>query len=247
MTMLSFCPLSAVSRRTLGACAGWALLAPLGLGLQMLPVAPMMAAERVCNGTLLQIKVLERGNAVSDRFRFSLRLEAEASTKSAAMNLLNQRVDQARREIKPLAMGRLTIPAPRHDRIGGGAAGRRVERASTSISGDVSRHRYDALIQTAARLEGVRLQGMLSLASSSGNKSLAGQLLERALQNGRGRAELTANALGLRRVDLLRIDQRGFGAQPMAMASRQASEGYNPDEAPKPSQTLSLDLSYCLS
>ena len=83
--MLSFCPLSAVSRRTLGAWAGWASLAPLGLGLQMLHVAPMMAAERVCNGTLLQIKVLERGTAVSDRFRFSLRLEAEASTKSAAM------------------------------------------------------------------------------------------------------------------------------------------------------------------
>ena len=149
MTMLSFCPLSAVSRRTLGACAGWALLAPLGLGLQMLPVAPMMAAERVCNGTLLQIKVLERGTAVSDRFRFSLRLEAEASTKSAAMNLLNQRVDQARREIKPLAMGRLTIPAPRHDRIGGGGAGTVAANSATKKSSSSRTCCQKALTNTA--------------------------------------------------------------------------------------------------
>ena len=103
-----------------------ALMAPVAVATSLLPSAPAWAAERVCQGTLLQIQVQERGTTRSDRFRFRLGLEAEARTKAAAMDLLNERLDQTRRDVKALAMGQLTIPAPRSYSIGGGSAGPRM-------------------------------------------------------------------------------------------------------------------------
>ena len=224
-----------------------ALISPVALATSLLPAAPAWAAQRTCRGTLLQIQVQERGTTRSDRFRFRLGLEAEARTKAAAMDLLNKRLDQTRLDVKALAMGKLTIPAPRSYTIGGGSAGPRRERASTSLSGEVSRANYDALIQLAGRLPGVRLHSMTSLASSTGSTSLADQLLEQALETGRRRAKATARALGLRRVDLLRVDQRSGGYQPIAMAAQMGTRSFNPGEAPKPSQSVRLDLDYCLN
>ena len=62
---------------------------------------------------------------------------------------------RARQAIQPLALGQLTISAPRSYPVGGGAAGSRLERASTTITGEVSLDDYDALIQAAGRLPGV--------------------------------------------------------------------------------------------
>lgn len=220
--------------------------APVLFGLTVFAPSPMRAAERVCNGTLLQIQVNERGTSRSDRFRFSLGLEAENANKDAAMTALNGRLAKARQVIQPLAQGRLTIPAPRSYSVGGGASGPRLERASTNITGEVSRDNYDALIQAAGRLPGVRLQGMTSLASSESSASLADQLLKQALDTGRRRAQATAGALGLRKVELLLIDQRGSTYRPMAMAARMGEASFRPGEAPKPSQSLTLKLDYCL-
>ena len=223
----------------------WAA-APVLLGLSLLGPLPLRAAERVCQGTSLQIQVNERGTARSDRFRFSLSLDAEDARKDRAMTVLNNRLDQARQALQPLTMGRLTIPAPRSRAIGGGASGPRLERASTTISGEVSRDNYDALIQAAGRLPSVRLRGMTSLASSDSRASLADQLLKQALETGRRRAQATARALGLRKVELLLIDQRGSTQRPMQMAARKESTGFRPGDAPKPSQSLTLKLDYCL-
>ena len=143
-------------------------------------------------------------------------------------------------------MGRLTIPAPRSNAVGGGTSGPRLERASTTITGEVSRENYDAVIQAAGRLPGVRLQGMTSLASSSSSASLADRLLKQALETGQRRAEATARALGLRKVELLLIDQRGSTHRPMATAVRMGEASFRPGEAPKPSQKLTLKLDYCL-
>jgi uncharacterized protein YggE len=222
------------------------VVAPLLLGLNVLAPSPLLAAERVCNGTLLQIQVNERGTSRSDRFRFSLGLDAEHASKDAAMSALNARLAEARQVIQPLAIGRLTIPAPRSYSVGRGTSGPRLERASTTITGEVSRDHYDALIQAAGRLPGVRLQGMTSLASSDSRASLADQLLKQALETGQRRAQATARALGLRKVELLLIDQRGSTYRPMAMAARMGEESFKPAEAPKPSQSLTLKLDYCL-
>ena len=127
-------------------------------------------------------------------------------SKDAALSALNARLAEARQAIQPLALGQLTIPAPRSYPVGGGAAGSRLERASTTITGELSRDDYDALIQAAGGLPGVRLQGMTSLASSDSRASLADQLLKQALETGRRRAQTTARALGLRKVELLLID-----------------------------------------
>ena len=218
-------------------------------GLSAVAPFPLRAAERVCNGTLLQIQVNERGTSRSDRFRFSLGLDAEDLSKDAALSALsalNARLAEARQAIQPLALGQLTIPAPRSYPVGGGAAGSRLERASTTITVEVSRDDYDALIQAAGRLPGVRLQGMTSLASSDSRASLADQLLKQALETGRRRAQTTARALGLREVELLLIDQRGSIHRPMPMVARMGEASFRPGEAPKPSQNLTLKLNYCL-
>ena len=222
------------------------LVVPFAVGVMGVVAAPLQAAERTCQGTLLQIKVHQTGTTRSERFRFSLGLEAEASTKAQAMALLNERLDQARQQVKPLALGRLTIPAPRSYAYGGGQAGPRREKASTSISGEVNRANYDAVIQLAGRLPGVRLRGMTSLASGEGQATLQSQLLKQALEEGARQAETMASALGLRRVELLRIDQRGAGYRPMALASINRAQSFNPGEAPRPSQSIGLDLDYCL-
>lgn len=220
--------------------------APVLLGLILAAPSPLSAAESVCNGTLLQIQVNERGTTRSDRFRFLLRLEAENASKDIAMTTLNARLAKARQAIQPLVLGRLTIPAPHSYIVGGGTSGPKLERASTTITGEVSRENYDALIQAAGRLPGVRLQGMTSLASSDSSASLAEQLLKQALETGRRRAETTARALGLRKVELLLIDQRGATYRPMGMGARMGHSSFRPREAPNPSQHLTLKLDYCL-
>ena len=222
------------------------VVTPVLLGISALEPTPLLAAEHVCNGTLLQIQVNERGTSHSDRFRFSLGLDAENANKDAAMTALNGRLAEARQAIQPLALGRLTIPAPRSYPMGGGTSGPRVERASTTITGEVSRENYDAVIQAAGRLPGVRLQGMTSLASSDSHASLADQLVKQALETGRRRAQATVRALGLRKVELLLIDQRGSIHRPMPMAARMGEASFKPGEAPKPSQNLTLKLNYCL-
>ena len=162
------------------------------------------------------------------------------------MTALNARLAKVRQVIQPLAMGQLTIPAPRSYAVGGGVAGSRLERASTTITGAVSRDDYDALIQAAGRLPGVRLQGMTSLASSNSHASLADQLLKQAFETGRRRAQTTARVLGLREVELLLIDQRGSIHRPMPMVARMGEASFRPGEAPKASQNLTLKLNYCL-
>ncbi len=225
-----------------------AILAPIVVGIAFCSATPGLASARECKGTLLQINVQESGSTASDRFRFSLGLQAEASSKSAAMALLNQRLDQARQELKPFALGALNIRAPRSYSYGGGSSSNpKLERATTRLGGEVSRSNYDALIQLAGRLPGVRLQGMTSLASSSGGESLEDRLFKQALKEGGRRAKVAANALGLGRVDLLRINQRSGGVRPVVYeAARMSKPTFRPDEAPKPTRSLKLGLDYCL-
>ena len=79
------------------------VVAPVLLGISVLAPSPLLAAERVCNGTLLQIQVNESGTSRSDRFRFSLGLDAENANKDAAMTALNGRLAKACQVIQPLA------------------------------------------------------------------------------------------------------------------------------------------------
>ena len=162
------------------------------------------------------------------------------------MRALNARLAEARHAFRLLALSQLIIAAPRSYSVGGGAAGSRLERGGTTITGEVRHEDYDVLIQAAGRLPGVRLQGMTSFPSSNSHASLADQLLKKALETGQRRAQATARALGLRKVELLLIDQRGSNQRPMQMAARKESTGFRPGEAPKSSQSLTLKLDYCL-
>ena len=232
------------------------LLVPAGLVGQA--PAPARAAAGAhpprCGGTLLQLQVEQGGRTAFDRFRFELGLEAEVvgrpepAGKAEALSLLSQRLSAVRTALQPLLSGELTSPAPSTYRSGGGSAANPVrDYASTSVSGVVSKAGYDALIQTAGRLPGVTLRGFTALATGGSEQELRAALLRQALAEGRRQAELTARALGLQRVQLLRIDQRSGGVpRPMPYA-RTAAASFNPDEAPAPERSLSLALDYCLS
>lgn len=199
-----------------------------------------------CSGTVLQLTVQEQGNTRTDRFRFLLRLEAEASNAAAALVQLNGRLDRLRTELRPLVQGDLEVPAPSTFPISRSQFPDRF-RASTTIRGSVSRSQYDTLIQLAGQLPGVRLQGMTSLASLQGQTELEERLLKRALKRGQLQAASTASALGLSRVKLLRIDQRSQPASPGLATAVTAAPRFRPGEAPLPTVSLSLTLDYCLS
>jgi len=222
---------------------------PLGMSPALALLAPdaAQAQPQSCNGTLLQLAVQQEGKAAFDRFRFNLGLEAEAPTKAAALDQLNVRLAAVRKVVAPLASGKLTIPAPSSYRSGGGSSGPVMEQAVTSVSGEVSKANYDALIQAAGRLPGVNLRGFTAQAAGGSEAQLQTRLIREALAEGQRQAQATAAALGLRRVQLLRIDQRGGGPiRPMPLAM-QAARRFNPDEAPAPERSVNLALDYCLT
>ena len=199
-----------------------------------------------CNGTVLHLTVQERGETRTDRFRFMLRLEAEASNAAAALEQLNGRLARVRTELRPLVQGDLEVPAPNTFPIRQSQSPDRY-RASTTIRGSVSRSQYDRLIQRAGRLPGVRLQGMTSLASAQGQMALEEQLLKRALERGQSQAASTASALGLSQAKLLRIDQRSQPAARGLTMAATAAPRFRPGEAPLPTGRVMLTLDYCLS
>ena len=217
------------------------------VGLLLGAVTPMHAQDVRCNGTLLELAVVEEGTSATDRFQFALRLEAQATSKKDALNELNRRLGTIRRKISILAIEVLIVSAPRTYTVGGTTASPQRHQATSNISGEVSRSNYDPLIQQAGRLPGVSLQGMTSLSSTDGARSLQQQLLERALATGRRQAESTQQLLGLRQLRLIRIDQRRGGA-PLRTSSLSRSErSFDPSEAPKPRQSIRLNLDYCLN
>lgn len=238
------------------ALSGGLLLVSAGLVGQA--PAPALAAAGThpprCGGTLLQLQVEQGGRAAFDRFRFELGLEAEVvgrpepAGKAEALSLLSQRLIAVRAALRLLLSGELTIAAPSTYRSGGGSSATPVrDHASTSVSGVVSKAGYDALIQATGRLPGVTLRGFTALATGGSEQDLQAALLRQALAEGRRQADLTARALGLPRVQLLRIDQRSGGSSRPMPYARTAAAGFNPDEAPAPERSLSLALDYCLS
>ena len=231
--------------RLRSAAFSFALL-PALMPLAMVQPAQAGGGDR-CGGTLYQLQVSQSGTTAFDRFRFNLGLSAEAATKADAMQQINARLERLRSALTPLVSGRMTIPAPRTYAIGGGSAGPRRQRATTNVSGEVSKANYDALIQAAGKLPGVNLNGFTSLLESGSAETLQAQLMRQALADGKRQAQATADALGLRRVQLLRINQRGgYAPRPMAY-NRALSASFNPDEAPAPRNSVSLALDYCLS
>ena len=225
----------------------------LAIALLVLPTVslfPLAALAEIrgpeCRGILLQLNLRESGESPTESFRFNLRLEAEAPTSAAALDQLGDRQDRLRQQLEPLVQGRLVIPAPNTYEMAGSKSPSGF-RAVTTITGTVGRGNYDTLIQRAGRLPGVRLQGMTSLPSSSGQNRLQEQLLERALQRGRRQAERTAAALKLHRIALLRIDQRSHSSLRPSPMGVSAAPRFRPEEAPLPTGSLSLALDYCLS
>jgi uncharacterized protein YggE len=217
------------------------------VGLLMGAVTPMHAQDVRCDGTLLELAVVEEGTSATDRFQFALRLEAQATSKKDALSELNRRLGTVRRKISGLAIGGLIVSAPRTYTVGSTTASPQRHQATSNIKGEVSRSNYDPLIQQAGRLPGVSLQGMTSLSSTDGARSLQQQLLERALATGRRQAESTQQLLGLRQLRLIRIDQRRGGAPLRTSALSRSKQSFDPSEAPKPRQSSRLDLDYCLN
>ena len=106
----------------------------------LLGAAPSTPAQHVrCDGTLLELAVVEEGSSQTDRFQFALRLEAQASSKIDALNELNRRLGTVRRMMSGLAMGELIVSAPRTYTVGSTTAAPQRHQATTGIAGEVSR------------------------------------------------------------------------------------------------------------
>ena len=217
------------------------------VGLLLGAATPLHAQEVRCNGTLLELAVIEEGTSHTDRFQFALRLEAKASSKNDALDELNRRLGTVRRKISGLAMGGLIVSAPRTYTVGSITAAPQRYQATTGITGEVSRSNYDPFIQQAGRLTGVSLQGMTSLSSIDGARSLQQQLFERALATGRRQAQFTQQLLGSSKIRLIRIDRRSGGGLLRASALSRSEKSFDPSEAPKPRQSIRLNLDYCLN
>ena len=207
----------------------------------------MQADEPPCGGTVLQLSVAEQGTTPAVRFRFSLALMAEGASEKAALQQLQERLQRLRLALEPLAVGTLTVPAPSTHQRGSQVDAERRYTASTGVSGDVKRSTYNALIEAVGGLAGVRLQGMTSQADPGDAELVQQRLTVAALRRGTAEAEAMAAAIGVSRGRLLRINRPDAMVRPRAIPLETARSGFRPDEAPKPLQTLRLQLDYCLS
>ncbi len=207
----------------------------------------MQADEPPCSGTVLQLSVAEQGTTSAVRFRFSLALMAEGSSEKAALQQLQERLRRLRLALEPLVVGTLSVPAPSTHQRGNQVDADRQHTASTGVSGEVKRSKYNALIEAVGGLPGVRLQGMTSQADASEAELVQQRLTVAALRRGTAEAEAMAAAIGVARVRLLRINRQDAMVRPRAIALETARSGFRPGEAPKPAQTLRLQLDYCLS
>jgi hypothetical protein len=110
-------------------------MAGLLLGL----TAPLYAQDVRCEGTLLELTVVEQRTNRTDRFQFFLRLKAQASSKTEALNELKRRLVTVRSKISGLSMGRLVVSAPRTHTIGSNTTSPQRHQATASITGEVAR------------------------------------------------------------------------------------------------------------
>lgn len=209
--------------------------------------AAVQADESPCGGTVLQLSVAEQGTSSAVRFRFSLALLAEGSSEKAALQQLQARLKRLRLTLEPLVVGTLTVPAPSTHQRGSKVDAERRYTASTGVSGDVNRSNYNALIEAVGGLPGVRLQGMTSQADASEAELVQQRLTVAALRRGTAEAQAMAAAIGGSRVRLMRINRQDAMVRPRAIPLETARSGFRPGEAPKPMQTLRLQLDYCLS
>ena len=205
--------------------------------------APLRAAESTdaCSGTVLKLAVHEQAVSEVSHFRFSLALSGEGNSESAALQQLNKRLHQLRQDLKPLMQGRLEVTAPRSHQQ------QKDFVAAIRLSGEVPSENYDALIQLSGRLPGVKLQGMTSLASSSSTDVGEKRALQRALDRGQQHAQWMARSIGRASVALQQIDQRGAVGRSLQSRGVAASNGFDPNEAPKPRVSVHLQLTYCLT
>lgn len=211
------------------------------------PAALAASDQTVCTGTLLQLAVQEQAVSGVDRFRFSLGLSGEGATQAAALQQLNQRLKRLRRDLKPLILGKLTVPAPRsHQQGQPNGDGEKQFVARTTLSGEVEPSHFNALIQLAGRRAGVQMQGMQSKAKAETAVNDEKQALKRALDRGLEQAQWIGQTIGLRTVRLQRIERRGAMRSPL-LRSASSTMTFDPNEAPKPRISVQLQLTYCLS
>ena len=238
----------AMGHQLIGLGLIWPLVVVVGVSspASALAATPLTAS---CSGTVLQLSIQEQGLSAVDSFRFSLVVSGEGSTESAALQQLNQRLGELRGDLKPLLRGQLTVPAPRsHQRGGTNPNAERLFVANTTLSGEVVREHYDALIQLAGRRPGVRLQGMTALADARDELNQEQVVVKRALQRGLQEAQWIGRSIGRSRVSLQHIDRRGAIRRPLqARLADHKSMGFDPNEAPKPRVSVHLQLTYCLS
>lgn len=201
-----------------------------------------------CAGTLVEARGQAELKRSTQRLRFSLGLESEASTAETALAELQRRLAAVRSGLQRLQVQELEVTSPSTWKRS--AERDRPESVQTSLqmSGWLQPGRLQALIREVGSLPGVRLAPVSTQADVRGDREARRQLLQLAYQDALGQARDVAAAIGL--VQLLPLEvQLDGGFRPVPMRAMVAADAgtppFDPRELPSPTESLSLQVRFC--
>ena len=231
----------------------------IALGLGGVGLAPTLggAAARAqaqvqvqlgCSGTLFDARGSAELKRPIERLRLSLGVEAEAPSAAAALTLLQERLAAVRQALQLLQVQELRVTSP-STWSGSGSSGKPpVFAAASQVSGQLAPQHLQDLISQIGGLPGVRLAPIDGQAAQASDAVSNRRLVQAAYADALRRGQDLAAALGLNRLRPLQVKTDG-GLRPVplrAMAlARPAPAPFDPRELPEPSDSLSLEVTFC--
>jgi uncharacterized protein YggE len=228
--------------------ARFGLLCAAALALVQPVSAAQVQLQLSCSGAVLEARGSATLRRTIDRLRVELRLEADASSASAALQQLQQRLEAVRRSLQSLQIQELRVTSPSVWQRAV-APGRPAQfDANAQVSGKLAPEQLQRLISEVGGLPGVRLAPVEAQADASGDAAANRQLMQAAYRDALQQAQMLAAALGLRTLRPLQAQADG-GVRPGPMLARArglpAPAAFDPRELSEPTDQLSLAVTFC--
>jgi len=224
------------------------LLCAAALALIQPVSAAQVQLQLSCSGAVLEARGSATLKRTIDRLRVELRLEADASSANAALQLLQQRLEALRRSLQSLQLQDLRVTSPsvwQRAVVPGRPA---PFEASAQVSGTLAPAQLQRLISEVGGLPGVRLAPVEAQADASGNAAANRQLMQAAYRDALQQGQMLAAVLGLRTLRPLQVQADG-GVRPAPMLAMArglpAPAAFDPRELSEPTDQLSLAVTFC--
>ena len=200
-----------------------------------------------CQGTLLESRGQAERRRQTALLRFSLSLEAEASTADQALALLQARLASVRSALQALEVRDLRVTSPSTWQRPAEPERPAVVQANLQISGALLPPRLQALIRGVGTLAGVRLAPVSTEADPREHGAVRTALLREAYQDALRQVQPLAAVIG--RGDLqpleIRIDSQDLPPVALRAAAAEGPPPFNPAELNQPLQRLALLVRFC--